>query len=102
MYSAHTQRVNRGSPPVIGVRSGEQQRHSMKGNEDEGGHTERDRSPYKKSIVQGGVQREHIQSGNEDEGETRTRGNIPGQDRIRVSGSCVRTGSDSQIQTGGC
>ena len=79
----------------VGVWSGEQQRHSMKGNEDEGKHTERDQSPYKRSIVRGGVQQERIRSGNEDEGEMRTRGNIPGRDQIGINRSCVRTGSDT-------
>ena len=78
----------------IGVRSGEQRGHSTNGHKDKGGHTEWDRSPYERNIVRGGVQRGRIQSGNKDEGETRTRGNIPGWDRIGVSGSCVRTGSD--------
>ena len=66
----------------------------MNGNENEGGHTEWDWSPYERSIVQGGVQRGRIRSGNEDEGKTRMRENILGRDQIGVSGSCVRTGSD--------
>ena len=81
-------------PSKAGVRSGEEQRHSTKSNEDEGKHTEQDRSPYKRSIVQGGVQWEWVWSGNEVEGEMRTRGNIPGRDRIGINRSCVRTGSD--------
>ena len=56
-----------------------------------------DRSPYKRSIVQGGVQLERIWSGNEGEGETRTRGIIPGRDRIGINRSFVRTGSDNEL-----
>ena len=59
---------------------------------------ERDQSPYERSLVQGGVQQGCIRSGNKDKGETRTRGNILGQDWIRVSGSCVRTGSDREAK----
>ena len=85
-------------PSEAGVRSGEERRHSTKSNEDEGKHTERDRSPYERSIVQGGVQWERVRSGVEVEGETRTRGNIPGRDRIRINRSCVRTGSDRWLE----
>ena len=80
-----------------GVQSGEERRHSTKSNKDEGKHTEWGQSPYERSIVQGGVQRERVRSGDKVEGEMRTRGNIPGRDRIGINRSCVRTGSDSYL-----
>ena len=42
-------------------------------------------------------QRGSIQSGDEDEREQIRGRNIPGQDRIGVDWSCVRTGSDIEV-----
>ena len=53
----------------------------------------------KYTTVTKGGQRGSTRSGDEDKREQERGGNIPGQDRIRVGRSCVRTGSDNVLST---